>query len=84
MAMCPVFAPVGTVASTSVCEITVKAVALTPPKMTLLVCLRLTPVMVTTVPTGPLVGVKLLICGVTRKTTLLLSVPLGVTTVTLR
>src|SRR5215472_2576271 len=41
----PLFAPVGTVACTSVSEITVKAAfnPFTPPKVTAVVCLRLTP-----------------------------------------
>jgi len=38
--------------------------------------------MVTTVPTGPLAGVKLVICGVTRNFLLLVSVPPVVVTVT--
>src|SRR5579872_2836892 len=38
--------------------------------------------MVTCVPTGPLVGVKLKSCGSTRKGTLLVRVPVGVVTVT--
>lgn len=78
IAMCPVLAPVGTVASTSVSEITVNSVAFTPPKLTVLVCVRLTPVMVTTVPTVPLVGVKLVICGVTRNAMLLLRGPVEI------
>lgn len=57
----PVFAPVGTSAVTCVSEFTVNVVAFTPPKVTLEACARLTPVMVTGVPTGPLVGVKVLI-----------------------
>ena len=81
-AIFPVTAPVGTVAVTCVSEFTVGAIASTPPKVTFVVCARLTPVMVTTVPTGPLGGVKLVICGVTRKITLLESVPEGVTTLT--
>lgn len=82
-AIFPVIAPMGTVAVSCVSEFTVKVVAATPPKVTLVVCLRLTPVIVTTVPTGLLVGLKLVICGITRKITLLVNVPLGVTTVTL-
>jgi hypothetical protein len=39
--------------------------------------------MITTVPTGPLVGEKLEITGVTRNATLLKSVPPGVVTCTL-
>jgi hypothetical protein len=46
------------------------------------VCVRLTPVIVTGVPTGPLVGVKLLIDGTTRKFILLFRLPLGIATVT--
>lgn len=61
---------------------TLKVVAFTPPNVTLLVCVRLTPLIVTGVPTLPLGGVKLVICGVTWKITLLLSVPLGVVTST--
>ena len=82
IAIFPVFAPVGTVAVTCVSEFTTKVVALTPPKLTLVVCVRLTPVIVTGVPTGPLGGVKLLIDGVTRKFILLFRFPLGIATVT--
>ncbi len=78
----PVFAPVGTVAVTCVSEFTVKLVAATPPKVTFVACVRLTPVIVTTVPTGPLGGLKVLSCGVTRNVLLLVSVPLLVVTVT--
>ena len=60
-----------------------KLVAFTPPKVTFVVCVRLTPAIVTAVPTGPLVGVKLVICGIMRKTPLLESVALGVVTLTL-
>src|SRR6266853_2142491 len=55
----PVFAPVGTVAFTCVSDSTVKVVAFTPPKVTWVVCLSPTPLMVTSVPTRPLVGLKL-------------------------
>jgi hypothetical protein len=48
IAMCPVFAPVGTVAVTSVAELS-KKLAFTPPKVTFVAC-RLTPVIVTDVP----------------------------------
>jgi len=44
----PVFAPEGTVAITCVSESTVKLVAATPPKVTFVVCVKLTPVIVTT------------------------------------
>ena len=81
MAIFPVFAPVGTVAVTSVSEFTVKLIADTPPKVTFVVCVRLTPVMVMTVPTGPLGGVKLLSCGITRNVLLLVNLPPGVITV---
>jgi hypothetical protein len=79
----PVFACAGTVAVISVYESTLKVVALTPPKVTLVAPFRLSPVMVTLVPTGPLVGEKLEIEGGTRKTTSLASVRLGVFTSTL-
>ena len=82
MAILPVFAPVGTVAVTCVSEFAVNAVAFTPPNVTLVVWVRLAPVMSTTVRTGPLVGVKLIIRGVTRNFLLLVRVPLGVVTVT--
>ena len=41
--MCPVFAPVGTVAVTCMSEFTVKLVAFTPPNVTFVVWVRLTP-----------------------------------------
>ena len=58
-------------------------VALTPPKVTLLAPVKLSPVITTLVPTGPLVGEKLEIVGVPRKFTLLVKVRLGVVTLTL-
>ena len=82
IAILPVFAPVGTVAVICVSESTVKVVAFTPLNVTLVVPVKLVPVIVTGVPTGPLVGLKLRIAGVTRKTLLLVSVPPGVVTVT--
>jgi hypothetical protein len=39
-----------------VSEFTATLVAFTPPKVTVVVCFKLTPVMVTGVPTTPLVG----------------------------
>src|SRR5271155_2198559 len=78
----PVIAPVGTVALTCASEVTMKVVAGTPPKRTCVVCVRLTPVIVTVVPTGPLGGLKLVICGVTRNGWLLVTVPLEVVAVT--
>jgi hypothetical protein len=79
----PMRAPVGTVAVIWVSEFTVKLVALMPPKLTLVAPVKLWPVITTLVPTGPLVGEKLEITGVTRKFTLLESVEVGVTTWTL-
>ena len=58
-------------------------VPLTPPKVTLVAPVKLSPLIVTVVPTGPLVGEKLEIVGVTRKFTLLVKVRLGVVTLTL-
>ena len=79
----PVFAPLGTVAVIFVYEFTLKLVALTPPKVTLVAPVKLWPLITTLVPGGPLVGEKLEICGVTRKFTLLVNVWLGVVTLTL-
>lgn len=70
-----VIAPVGTAAVTCLSASTVKRVAFLPQKWTVAVCVRLTPVILTMVPTGPLADVKLRICGVTRKIWLLCSVP---------
>src|SRR6266850_470423 len=58
----PVVALVDTVARIEVAELTVK-VAVTPLKATPVVPLKLVPLMVTLVPTGPLAGVKLMIVG---------------------
>ena len=79
----PVTALAGTVAVTCLSEFTLNSVAATPPKVTSVVCLRLPPIICTCVPTGPLVGLMRLICGRTRKATLLQSVPLSVLTLTL-
>ena len=81
MAIFPVTAPVGTVAVTWVSEWTVN-VASFPSNVTLVGCVKLTPVIVTTVPTGPLGGLKLLICGETRNFGVLVSVTPEVVTVT--
>jgi hypothetical protein len=78
----PVFAPLGTVAVIWAYESTLKLVALTPPKVTLVAPVKLSPLMVTTVPSGSLVGAKLVICGITRNFWLLFSVPPDVVTVT--
>src|SRR5262245_16693258 len=58
----PVTAPVGTVAVIWVSETTVNE-ALMPPKVTFVPPLKLFPVIVTNVPTGPLVGEKLVMEG---------------------
>ena len=50
--------------------------AFTPPKVTLVAPVKLFPVMVTEVPTAPLVGLKLRITGVTRNFWLLVLLPL--------
>ena len=81
-AMFPVTAPVGTVAVTCVSEFTVKVVAATPPKVTLLVPVRPVPVITTTAPGGPLVGLNPDTVGPTTtvKTAELVAVPPGVVT----
>ncbi len=78
----PVVAPVGTVVEICVSEFTVK-VAAVPLKATAVVCVKPLPVMVTGVPTEPLVGLKLVIFGVTLKTAIVLRVVEPVVTVIL-
>jgi len=80
MPIFPVFAPAGTVAVTWVSEFTVKLFAVTPAKVNSEVCCKLTPVTTTLVPTGPLEGAKLRICGVTRKILSLVRLPPDVVT----
>src|SRR5918996_505023 len=78
----PVVAPAGTSARIEVAESTRK-VALTVLKVTAVAPAKLVPVIVTTVPTGPLAGVKLVMVGrgvVTVKLVLLVAVPPGVVT----
>jgi len=77
----PVEAPLGTVAAIEVDEFTVKP-ALTPLNRTALAPVKLVPLMVTIVPTPPLVGEKLVIVGggMTVKLPALLAVPPGVVT----
>jgi hypothetical protein len=82
IAIFPVFAPVGTLAVTNLSELTVNVVAFTPPNVTLVVCMRLTPVIITGVPTLPLGGLKPVILGVTRNCLLLVNVVVPVVTVT--
>ena len=77
----PVTAPVGTVAVTCVSEFTVN-VAATVPNFTAVVCVRLIPVITTDVATGPLVGAKLLIVGVTLNFCGVTRFPPGSSTVT--
>src|SRR5258705_208960 len=58
----PVVAPTGTVAWIAVAEVTVK-LALTPLKATAVAPVKFAPLIVTFVPTGPLLGVKPVIVG---------------------
>jgi hypothetical protein len=77
----PVVAPAGTVAVIAVAEPTVK-LALVPLNRTVVAPVKLVPLMVTLVPTGPLLGVKLVIIGglETVKLLALLAVPTEVVT----
>ena len=77
----PDLAPAGTVAWIAVSEVTVK-LALTPLNLTEEAPVKLVPLMVTLVPTGPLVGVKLVIAGplTTVNELALVAVPAGVVT----
>ena len=77
----PVVAPLGTVAAIDVAEFTVK-LALVPLNSTALASVKLVPLIVTLVPTGPLPGVKLEIVGglMTVKLLALLAVPSEVVT----
>src|SRR2546426_1392329 len=58
----PVVAPLGTVAWIAVAELTVE-LALTPLNVTAVAPVKFVPLIVTPVPTGPLVGAKLVIVG---------------------
>jgi hypothetical protein len=75
----PVVAPAGTVAWIVVAEFTVKLAAL-PLNPTAVAPVKFVPVMVTTVPAGPLAGVKLVIAGATVKLPALVAVPPGAVT----
>jgi hypothetical protein len=77
----PVVAPAGTIAWIAVSEATVK-VAPTPLNATAVAPVKLVPLIVTLVPTGPLVGAKLVIVGggTTLNALLLVAVPPGVVT----
>jgi hypothetical protein len=59
----PVVAPVGTVAVICVALLTVKLVAVVPLNLTAVAPVKLVPVRTTVVPTGPLLGLKLLTVG---------------------
>jgi len=69
-AMGPVVAPVGTVAVIWVALLTV-TVAFMPLNLTTVAAVKLVPVITTEVPTGPLVGLKLIIVGGTATVKLL-------------
>src|SRR5207247_1462116 len=77
----PLVAPLGTVAAIEVEEFTVKP-ALVPLKVTAVAPVKFVPLIVTLVPTAPLVGVKLVIVGglSTVKLPVLVAVPPGVVT----
>src|SRR5437016_7677977 len=79
----PVVAPAGTVARIAVSEVTVK-VALTPLKATAVAPLKLVPLIVTLVPTGPVVGERPAMVGAltTVNELALVAVPPGVVTLT--
>src|SRR5437016_2261686 len=82
----PVVAPSGTVAVIALAEFTVK-LALVPLNFTAVAPVRFVPLIVTLVPTAPLVGAKLVIVGggletVTVKLPALLAVPPAVVTLT--
>ncbi len=82
----PVTAPMGTVAVIFVDELTEKVVADTPPNFTEVAPVKPVPVMVTTVPALPAVGVNDVIVGfapVTTKSLALVAVPAGVVTLIL-
>src|SRR4051812_20196932 len=76
----PDVAPVGAVAWMVVGDDTVKAVAVTPLNFTDVVPVKFAPLIVTTVPTGPAAGAKLVIRGATTKLAALVAVPPGVVT----
>jgi hypothetical protein len=76
----PVVAPAGTVAVTWVALLTVKLLAATLLKLTVVAPVKLVPVIVTTVPTGPVAGLKLVMVGggITTKSLILVAFPLKV------
>jgi hypothetical protein len=78
----PVFAPLGTRRVTFVSELTVKEPTCTPPTVIFVAWISPDPVTVTVLPDGPLLGVKLVILGVTLNILLLKSMPDDVVTET--
>src|SRR5208283_1008573 len=79
----PLVASGGTMAVICVSESTVKLISHLHARVTYIAPVKLSPVMTTLVPTGPLVGEKLKTCGVTRKILLLVKAPPGSVTVML-
>ena len=75
----PVIAFGGTVAAICVLVSTVNA-EVTPPKVTLVAPVKVVPLMITSVPTLPLVGVKLVILGATVNVAELVADPPAVVT----
>ena len=75
----PVVAPTGTVVVILAADTTVKTAGI-PLNVTAVAPVKPPPLMVTSVPTGPLVGVKLLTFGSTVKLAALVAVPPGVVT----
>ena len=76
----PDVAPDGTVARMEVSDTTEKALAARPLNLTAVVPVKPLPAIVTIVPTGPLVGDRLVIVRVTPKSDALVAVPTAVVT----
>ena len=76
----PVVVPVGTTAWIAVADVTAKFVELTPLIFTAVAPVKFRPVIVTTLPTCPLAGEKLVIAGAAAKLATLVAVPPGVVT----
>ena len=81
-AIFPVVAPVGTVAVMRMSEFTVRLAAEVPLNAPFVACVRPVPWMLTGVPTGPLVGLKLAMVGSTLNVCALVNVVEPVVTVT--
>jgi len=75
----PVVAPAGAVARIDVADVTVKF-AVVPLNFTAVAPVKFAPLIVTLVPTGPFVGVKLAIVGAIVKLPALVAVPTAVVT----